>query len=307
MDVNTPEKAWNVGVDIDDAVNYDSLIGTNSLFAQASAGAFAGIVEHTVMYPIDVIKTRVQVERGIHSRGILQMIKHITKTEGIRSLWRGLPTIIVGAGPAHALYFGTYEFSKHRLGGNAAGHHPIISSISGASATIMSEAFMNPFDVIKQRMQLSKSDQSIWRCTRNIYKSEGLTAFYLSYPTVLTMSVPLTMIQFTTYESASKILNPSQAYDPITHIISGGTAGAIAAALTTPLDVIRTMLQTRGRSSDREIRSVSSLWEAARLIWNREGQTGFLKGLRPRIVSAVPSTALCWLSYEAGKEVLKQL
>jgi hypothetical protein len=31
----------------------------------------------------------------------------------------------MGAGPAHALYFATYEYAKESFGGNAAGHHPV--------------------------------------------------------------------------------------------------------------------------------------------------------------------------------------
>lgn len=31
------------------------------------------------------------------------------------SLWRGVTSLILGAGPSHALYFGTYEFSKSAL------------------------------------------------------------------------------------------------------------------------------------------------------------------------------------------------
>jgi hypothetical protein len=33
--------------------------------------------------------------------------------------------MISGAAPAHAVFFGMYEFTKHQLGGNMAGHHPM--------------------------------------------------------------------------------------------------------------------------------------------------------------------------------------
>ena len=70
-------------------------------------------------------------------------------------------------GPAHAVYFATYEAVKHVMGGNQAGvHHPlaagmfswilglvvpsmlIFKATSGACATIASDALMNPFDGI---------------------------------------------------------------------------------------------------------------------------------------------------------------
>jgi hypothetical protein len=50
-------------------------------------------------------------------------------------------------GPAHAVYFATYEAVKHIMGGNKAGvHHPLAAATSGACATIASDALMNPFD-----------------------------------------------------------------------------------------------------------------------------------------------------------------
>jgi solute carrier family 25 iron transporter 28/37 len=136
--------------------------------------------------------------------------------------------------------------------------------------------------------------KSILQCTQSVYKAEGLTAFYVSYPTTLAMTVPFTALQFTFYESLSKVLNPSKTYDPLTHCISGGLAGAFAAGLTTPLDVIKTLLQTRGTAQNAEIRSAKGLVHAAAIIKRRHGWAGFLRGIRPRIITTMPSTAICW-------------
>lgn len=96
---------------------------------------------------------------------------------------------------------------------------------------------------------------SITECARAVYRNEGIRAFYISYPTTLAMTIPFTAIQFTCYESLSKVLNPKKRYDPLTHCVSGGLAGAAAAAITTPLDVIKTLLQTRGTANDSRIRN----------------------------------------------------
>lgn len=135
---------------------------------------------------------------------------------------------------------------------------------------------------------------SIYQCAKSVFRNEGLGAFYVSYPTTLTMTIPFTAIQFTAYESISKVLNPSQKYDPLTHCTAGGLAGAIAAGVTTPLDVVKTLLQTRGTATDPEIRNAKGLWHAASIIQRRNGWRGFFRGLRPRIVTTMPSTAICW-------------
>lgn len=77
-------------------------------------------------------------------------------------------------------------------------------------------------------------------------------------------------------------------------MVAGGLAGGFAAALTTPLDVIKTLLQTRGTANDKELRYAKGLLEAASIIKRQQGYMGFFRGLQPRIVTAVPSTAICW-------------
>ena len=136
--------------------------------------------------------------------------------------------------------------------------------------------------------------RSIAQCAASVFRNEGLVAFYVSYPTTLCMTVPFTAFQFMAYESISKVMNPRKEYDPITHCVAGGLAGAFAAGVTTPLDVIKTLLQTRGLSQQAEIRNVRGLVHAAKIIKTQFGWTGFLRGWRPRIITTMPSTAICW-------------
>jgi len=286
-------------------IEYEGL-ATQHVGVNMAAGALAGISEHTVMFPVDSIKTRMQVfttaSAGPTYTGVVNAFSRISSTEGLRTLWRGVTSVIMGAGPAHAVHFGMYEFVKDLAGGNKQGHHPLATSIAGASATIANDALMNPFDVIKQRMQLRGSEfRSVFVCARTVYRTEGLTAFYVSYPTTLIMTVPFTAVQFTTYEYFKAVLNPNNSYSPITHVISGGLAGAVAAATTTPLDVAKTLLQTRGTSTDPQIRHAKGLMDATKIIWQKNGLRGFTRGWAPRVLTHAPSNALCWLSYEFFK------
>ena len=152
--------------------------------------------------------------------------------------------------------------------------------------------------VIKQRMQIKDTKyRSVYHCARTVFRTEGMAAFYVSYPTTLFMSVPATAIQIAAYDSLSRVIRPKSRprgnHTP-THVIAGALAGAIAAGITTPLDVIKTVLQTRGTASDAEVRSVKGIAKAASIIKRRYGYGGFFRGLRPRIVTAMPSTAICW-------------
>ncbi|RVX75311.1 hypothetical protein B0A52_00664 [Exophiala mesophila] len=296
----------------EDDFDYEALPPNYGLSHNMLAGAFAGIAEHTVMYPVDLMKTRMQIINpsagGLYT-GLSHAVSTIYRIEGLRTLWRGMTSVIVGAGPAHAVYFGTYEVVKDLAGGNKADgkHHPLAAATSGACATIASDALMNPFDVIKQRMQVHGSTyRSLADCARTVFRAEGLSAFYVSYPTTLCMTVPFTATQFMAYESVSQMMNPRKEYDPITHCVAGGLAGAFAAGITTPLDVIKTLLQTRGLSQQDEIRNVRGLFHAAAIIKKEFGWVGFMRGWRPRIITTMPSTAICWSSYEMAKAYFKR-
>ncbi|RSH93630.1 Fe(2+) transporter [Saitozyma podzolica] len=309
--------------------DYESLPVGHGWAVNMAAGAMAGISEHAAIFPIDSIKTRMQVlpaltPAALSSAGssasaslatpqalntITQHLRSVSTTEGLRSLWRGVASVIMGAGPAHAAHFGMYEFIREISGGRSEGWWGVggTAALAGASATITSDALMNPFDVIKQRMQMRHSPyRSVLHCAKSVYHAEGLHAFYVSYPTTLTMTVPFTAVQFSVYESLKSLINPEGGYSPITHVVAGGVAGGVAAAVTTPLDVAKTLLQTRGDSTDPRIRNARGMAEALRIITSRDGIRGLRRGMLPRVLTVAPSTAISWMSYEFFKVLIRQ-
>lgn len=133
----------------EEELEYEGLGDQVSWHITMVAGAAAGISEHAAMFPVDVVRTRMQVLSSPSSAaytGLGQSLRRITSAEGARALWRGVSSVILGAGPAHALSFGTYELVKEATGGNTQGHHLGSTALSGAAATTAADAFMNPFD-----------------------------------------------------------------------------------------------------------------------------------------------------------------
>lgn len=285
-----------------------------------SAGALAGIAEHTVTFPLDSIKTRLQVHNhscSLHSPSISNSLykdmnhawKSIRNNRHSSQLWRGVGSVVLGAGPSHAVYFATYEYTKRILANYVSGDALIGSySLAGACATTMADAVMTPFDVVKQRMQVSSGSTTSTLVTtaKNIIKTEGVGAFYVSYPTTLLLNIPFHCVQFPTYEVIKSLLNPTNSYSPTTHILAGGAAGALAAALTTPIDVIKTALQTRGLLAEEERDMVKGMKSAIKWVYRKQGWRGFGRGISPRVLTYMPSTAICWTMYEYFKWVLGQ-
>lgn len=137
-----------------------------------------------------------------------------------------------------------FEATKKLLGADTAGHHPIQAAACGALAAISHDMFLTPFDVVKQRMQLGYY-KSVSHCVRTVFKTEGIAAFYMSFPTTLMMNIPFGGVMVAVNESVKKVLNPSGEHSVSTSMIAGSIAGGIAAAATTPLDVVKTRLQTQ--------------------------------------------------------------
>jgi solute carrier family 25 iron transporter 28/37 len=151
-------------------------------------------------------------------------------------------------------------------------------------------------------MQLRDSTyKSVRDCARKVYANEGLKAFYISFPTTLSMSIPFQTVQFATYEYCRSRLDSEGTYNPKVHMLSGAISGALASSVTTPLDVIKTLLQTRGSSKDMKIRNAKGFREAASIIYERYGIHGFFRGFKPRVLTNMPSTAISWSVYEYFK------
>lgn len=114
--------------------------------------------------------------------------------------------------------------------------------------------------------------KSALRCAISIYRTEGFKAFYRSYTTQLTMNVPFQSIHFVVYELSQKALNKDKLYDPKAHMASGALAGGIAAAITTPLDVCKTLLNTQ------QTPVASGMVEAVKTVYRLKGVSGYFRG-----------------------------
>lgn len=160
--------------------------------------------------------------------------------------------------------------------------------------------------VVKQRLQMYNSPyKGAINCARTIYQKEGLRAFYRSYTTQLTMNVPFQVIHFVGYEFLQDHFNYERKYDPVSHMISGAGAGAIASTLTNPLDVAKTLLNTR--SQHRQLTSeqrVVGVLNAMVTIYRTSGVWGYYRGVTARMLYQMPSTAICWSVYEFFKHAL---
>lgn len=290
-----------------------------SFMTHMAAGSIAGLCEHLSTFPMDTLKTHIQCERcGSNSpTKIVLCAKRIVKRDGLFRLWRGVTAMLAGCIPAHAAYFSVFESLKALLQIERSGHHPLRAAACGAAATFTHDMIMTPFDVVKQRMQLGYYT-SMHDCGVRVLKTEGIRAFYVSLPTTLAMNVPYGCVMVATNESAKKILNPKGGFSFSTSMIAGCIAGAVAAAVTNPLDVVKTRLQTldlRPIGAEMSLANVAPVSASSSMKYRtafqtfqhivaEEGLLGLTRGVLPRIIVQAPAVAISWTSYEGAKVLL---
>ncbi|XP_051134622.1 uncharacterized protein LOC127253868 isoform X2 [Andrographis paniculata] len=277
------------------------------------AGSIAGMVEHMGMFPVDTVKTRMQAlgTCPIKSASVKLALQSILKSDGPKGFYRGIGAMGLGAGPAHAVYFSVYEICKKSFSrGNPDNH--AAHAVSGVCATVASDAVLTPMDMVKQRLQLGSSPyKGLWQCVQTVFREEGIRAFYASYLTTILMNAPYTAVHFSTYESTKRGLtkvSPDSADEEtlMVHATAGAVAGASAAALTTPLDVVKTQLQCQGVCGCDRFAN-GSIKDVVRTIITKDGYRGLMRGWMPRMLFHAPAAAICWSTYEAAKTFFQEL
>lgn len=150
-------------------------------------------------------------------------------------------------------------------------------------------------------MQIAKVPyKSIVHCAKDILKTEGVRAYYLSFPTTLLMNIPYFCVQFMTYEATKRPLTKQGLNDHSVSLVAGTIAGIAGAACSNPFDVVKTHLQTKSSQ-------YNGLIHATKVIYSQFGVKGFFAGISARMAFFGLSSGALWLSYEWMKKILREM
>jgi len=246
------------------------------------AGSVAGLVEHFTLLPIDVIKTHIQ--SGFNKNGFL----HTAKNMGIKNSWRGWEIVFTGIIPSHASYFLAYEKSKQLLDIDH-NYSMLNSTICGFTSVIAHDLIATPFDVCKQRHQINKNKYAM-DTVHTIMKKNAIRSLYRSFPTTIFRNLPYGGIFMCINEGLRNQFEIKK-NNPINVGLCSGIAGATAAIITNPLDVIKTKIQTQHGGN------YPTFLSTMNQIYKKDWKI-FYRGCSANVLIAIPSTAICWMTYE---------
>lgn len=223
---------------------------------------------------------------------------HLARTEGIGSLWSGLPATMIMAFPATILYFTSYEQFRDIFESLLPEtSQKVAPFIGGAAARTLTTLIVSPMEMIRTRMQV---DGLSWGATTSLFqqtfRAQGWRTLGIGFSATLLRDVPFSALYFGIYETLKKQL-PIESFHT-KNIACASCAAAIAGILTLPFDVIKTRQQTMLGSDMSRSPSISSI---ARLIREESGTRGFFRGFSPRLMKVVPACAIMMGSYEASK------
>ncbi|CAI0392447.1 unnamed protein product [Linum tenue] len=300
----------------------------SSQWQNATAGAVAGFATVAAMHPLDVVRTRFQVNDGRVTglptyRNTGHAVLTIARMEGIRGLYAGFSPAVLGSTVAWGLYFFFYSRAKQRYSkGNNQSLSPLLHLASAAEAGGLVSLCTNPIWLVKTRFQLQAHHQSsrpysgLYDAFKTIMREEGWKALYKGLGPGLIL-VSHGAIQFTVYEELRKLLlhhrsngtkghhdnADSNLLNTVDYAVLGGSSKLSAILLTHPFQVVRARMQQRP-GADGTPRYLDS-WHVVKESFRYEGFRAFYKGITPTILKSVPTSSITFLVYENVLKLLK--
>ncbi|QDZ23492.1 mitochondrial substrate carrier protein [Chloropicon primus] len=281
------------------------IVPTNSskkmLVLSTLASAMISGTSTLALHPLDTVKTMLQAS----SKGTIMTVFKDAAKLGRKGLYRGIIPATAGAASSQGFRVGVFEAAK--LGTKML--LPSIpdlqvQTIASGMGSFIGTAVRIPCEVLKQRLQAGQYT-GVVAATSAVMKKDGLGGLFRGSAATLSREIPFYVIGMVAYEQFKKAaLNWSREkrgkdLEPWETIALGALSGAVAAALTTPFDVLKTRLMTSAVGAQ----SVTIRELATKLV-KEEGPGVLFKGALPRALWIAPVGAMNFAGYELAKNAL---
>lgn len=284
----------------------DSMLHSIYSFA---LGGIAGSFGATVVYPIDLVKTRMQNQRSsivgqMLYKNSFDCAQKVLRNEGFIGFYRGLGPQLIGVAPEKAIKLTVNDIVRGRATDPETGRIKLMwELIAGGLAGGCQVLFTNPLEIVKIRLQVqgeaAKLEGAVPRGAVHIVRQLGLLGLYKGASACLLRDIPFSAIYFPAYaHMKSDFFGEGYNGKKLGFgetLLAAGIAGMPAAYLATPADVIKTRLQVEARTGQSTYNGIT---DAFTKIMREEGPKAFFKGGVARVVRSSPQFGFTLVAYE---------
>ncbi|XP_071603459.1 electrogenic aspartate/glutamate antiporter SLC25A12, mitochondrial isoform X2 [Heliangelus exortis] len=267
-------------------------------------GSVAGAVGATAVYPIDLVKTRMQNQRSTGSvvgelmyKNSFDCFKKVLRFEGFFGLYRGLLPQLIGVAPEKAIKLTVNDFVRDKFT-KKDGSIPFLAEVlAGGCAGASQVIFTNPLEIVKIRLQVAGEITTGPRVSAlSVIKDLGLLGLYKGAKACFLRDIPFSAIYFPVYAHSKLMLaDENGRVGGLNLLAAGAIAGVPAASLVTPADVIKTRLQVAARAGQT---TYSGVVDCFRKILHEEGPSALWKGAGARVFRSSPQFGVTLVTYE---------
>ncbi|XP_031841058.1 mitochondrial 2-oxodicarboxylate carrier isoform X1 [Nomia melanderi] len=278
---------------------------------QIGAGASAGFVEACIMHPMDLIKTRFQLQvkivqnDALYYTGIRDCIRKMYINEGFAAFWKGILPPILMETPKRALKF--FSFEQYKKLFNDSSSKTMVFYYAGFLTGVTEGILVNPFETVKVQMQSDrkhvKLSPSTFAVTRRILAQQGfgLNGLNRGLTATIMRNGVFNTFYFGIYNTLLPWTKIQQDYIPelAFKFFIGFMSGTLASCMNIPFDVAKSRIQ----GPQGEVQYRGTLHTIV-IVYQREGFKALYKGLVPKILRLGPGGAIMLIVYEHMKSYL---
>ncbi|KAF2009819.1 mitochondrial carrier, partial [Aaosphaeria arxii CBS 175.79] len=246
--------------------------------------------------------------------GVLDCFQKIIKNEGASRLYRGITAPILMEVPKRAIKFSSNDTFAPLYQNlfNAPTLTQPLAILTGASAGATESLVVVPFELLKIRLQ-DKSSASRYSglidCLVKVVRSEGLLALYNGFEATLWRHIVWNAGYFgCIFQVRAQLPPPETAKNPkmqktTNDLIAGFIGGVVGTTLNTPLDVVKSRIQSVAKMPGTEAKYAWA-WPSLRVVAREEGFGALYKGYVAKILRFGPGGGVLLVVYSAVAEVL---
>ncbi|NXE46831.1 KMCP1 protein, partial [Dromaius novaehollandiae] len=277
-------------------------------------GGLASITAECGTFPIDLTKTRLQVQgqvndakyKEIRYRGMVHALVRICKEEGLKALYSGIAPAMLRQASYGTIKIGTYQSLKRMMVEHPEDETLMINVLCGVLSGVISSSIANPTDVLKIRMQAQGSmiRGGMMGNFIQIYQKEGTKGLWKAISLTAQRAAIVVGVELPVYDLTKKhiIMSGFMGDTVYTHFLSSFTCGLAGAIASNPVDVVRTRMMNQSQQNGTHS-SYKGTLDCLLQTWKNEGFFALYKGFWPNWLRLGPWNIIFFLTYEQLKKL----